>query len=158
MRLVLAIQAASRAVGSLCATVDLRGVTRIKRLALLLAVLASLASPATASAAVDQVNGSAFGAYSYATNATDDLVVIGKVDDLTTPGAVRSGETTLLDRLPNQGSPRLNWEQNSSVLRTEMSRGLPIRDASVDPLTGNLINNTGFLRAERNLLTNQLGA
>ena len=28
----------------------------------------------------------------------------------------------------------------------------PIRDASVDPETGRLINNTGFLRAERNLL------
>jgi hypothetical protein len=33
-----------------------------------------------------------------------------------------------------------------------MGRGLPIRDASVDPATGELINNTGFLRAERYLL------
>jgi len=32
-----------------------------------------------------------------------------------------------------------------------MSRGLPIRDAFADS-AGNLINNTGFLRAERNLL------
>lgn len=30
-----------------------------------------------------------------------------------------------------------------------MGRGLPIRDATVDPETGELINNTGFLRAER---------
>lgn len=32
-----------------------------------------------------------------------------------------------------------------------MSRGVPIRDASVNS-TGELINNTGFLKAERNLL------
>jgi len=91
---------------------------------------------------------------SYATNTADDLVVIGKEADLAAPGAIRPGETTLLDRLPDQHSPKLNWQQNSSVLRTEMSRGLAIRDASVDPVTGDLINNTGFLRAERNRLTN----
>lgn len=31
-------------------------------------------------------------------------------------------------------------------------RGLPIRDATVDSLTGELANDTGFLRAERYLL------
>jgi hypothetical protein len=59
------------------------------------------------------------------------------------------GERTLLDKLPNLGSPKANWSQNYGVLRQEMSRGLPIRDATVDPQTGELINNTGFLRAER---------
>jgi len=74
--------------------------------------------------------------------------VIGKLDDLKNLGP---GENTLLKHLPNQGSPKLNWQQNSSVLRTEMGKGLPLRDASVDS-AGNLINNTGFLRAERGLL------
>jgi hypothetical protein len=74
--------------------------------------------------------------------------VIGKLDDLKNLGA---GERTLLDRLPKLGSPKANWYQNSSVLRQEMSLGQPIRDATVDS-AGRLINNTGFLRAERNLL------
>jgi hypothetical protein len=74
--------------------------------------------------------------------------VIGKLDDLKSLGP---GERTMLDRLPNLGSPKANWAQNSGVLRQEMARGLPIRDATVDS-AGRLINNTGFLRAERNLL------
>lgn len=40
------------------------------------------------------------------------------------------------------------------MLRAEMGRGVPIRDVSIDPMTGALRNNTGFLRAERNILTN----
>ncbi len=80
--------------------------------------------------------------------------VIGKVDDLKAPGAIRSGERSLLSRLPKQGSPKANYVQNSSVLRQEMSRGVPIRDATVDPLTGQLTNNSGFLRAERDILVN----
>jgi hypothetical protein len=78
--------------------------------------------------------------------------VIGKVDDLTAPGAIRPGERSLLSRLPDQGSPRANYAQNSSILRQEMRRGVPIRDATVDPLTGELANNTGFLRLERDIL------
>ena len=83
----------------------------------------------------------------------DDVVVIGKVDDLNAT-TLAPGERTLLDQLPNQGSPRANYVQNDSVLRTEMSRGVPIRDASVSPTTGELVNNTGFLRAERDILLN----
>ena len=60
----------------------------------------------------------------------------------------------LLDRLPDQGNPKANWKQNSGVLRQEVRKGQPIRDASVDS-AGNLRDNTGFLRAERNLLENQ---
>lgn len=69
--------------------------------------------------------------------------VIGRVQDLQKLGP---GEQSLLDRLPDLGSPKANWKQNSGVLRQEMNRGLPIRDASV--------GNTGgqFLNAERNLL------
>ena len=80
--------------------------------------------------------------------APGETTVIGKLKDLENLGP---GENTLLDRLPNQGSPKLNWQQNSGVLRSEMGKGLPIRDASVDG-AGNLSDNTGFLRAERNLL------
>jgi RHS repeat-associated protein len=76
-------------------------------------------------------------------------LVIGKLPDLEKLGA---GEHRLI--LRDLGNPKANWLQNSSVLREEMSLGQPIRDASVDPLTGELINNTGFLRAERNLLDN----
>jgi hypothetical protein len=87
-----------------------------------------------------------------AAEAGDGRVVIGKVADLTADGAIGPGERTLLDQLPDLGSAKANWGQNSGVLRGEMGRGLPIRDASVDPATGELINNTGFLQAERYLL------
>lgn len=77
-----------------------------------------------------------------------DRVVIGKMKDLEKVG---DGERTLIDQLPHQGDVKLNWEQNSRVLRTEMAKGQPIRDASVDA-HGNLVNESGFLRAERELL------
>jgi len=77
-----------------------------------------------------------------------ETLVIGKLGDLKNLG---STERSLLDRLPDRGSPQANWRQNAGVLRQEMALGQPIRDASVDA-SGALINNTGFLRAERNLL------
>jgi len=83
--------------------------------------------------------------------ATRGNLVIGKVGDLTKAGALREGERTLLSELPNLGSPKANWAQNSGRLRAAMGESSPIRDATVDS-AGNLINNTGFLRAERNLL------
>jgi hypothetical protein len=69
------------------------------------------------------------------------------------PENLRDGESSLLDRLSDQGNPQANWQQNSGVLRQEMGKGLPIRDASVDS-AGNWVpeTNTGFLRAERGLL------
>ncbi len=70
-------------------------------------------------------------------------IVIGRVKDLRD---LEPGERSLLDRLPNQGSPRANWQQNSGVLREEMARGRPIRDASPGDTGGR------FLNAERNLL------
>lgn len=85
-----------------------------------------------------------------AARAGSQRTVIGKLKDLT---SVRSGENTLLKHLPDQGSVRANWAQNSGVLRREMAKGLPIRDASVNPATGELIRYPGsFLEAERNLL------
>lgn len=72
--------------------------------------------------------------------------VIGKLDDLKSVG---KKEHTLLNKLPNKGSPKANWKQNSGVLRQEMSKGLPIRDASAYNYSA---TNTGFLRAERELL------
>jgi len=86
------------------------------------------------------------------TNTAADRAVIGKVADLQAPGAIGPSERTLLSQLPNQGSPAANWAQNSGVLRSELARGVPIRDASVNPVTGALENNSGFLRAERYLL------
>jgi RHS repeat-associated protein len=76
-------------------------------------------------------------------------LAIGKMGDLNAPGGVNPGEYTLPGKgMPNQGSPQANWEQNASMLRFEMSKGEPIRDASA----GNPNSETGFLRAERNLL------
>ncbi len=79
-------------------------------------------------------------------------VVIGKVADLNKPGALQPGERKL--DLPNQGSPKANWAQNSSKLREAMNEGNPIRDAAVNK-DGTLRDNTGFLRAERNELRNK---
>jgi RHS repeat-associated protein len=80
-------------------------------------------------------------------------LVIGKMDDLAREGAVGAGEVRLV--LGDLGTPRANWAQNARALRAYMSTGRPIRDASVNPLTGELLNNTGFLRAERELLRNR---
>ncbi len=79
-----------------------------------------------------------------------ETVVIGKMSDLARKGAIGSGERKLADELPDLGNPKANWVQNASKLRKEMAEGEPIRDASA----GNPASNTGFLKAERNLLQN----
>ncbi|MDR0275683.1 MAG: hypothetical protein LBI48_10195 [Burkholderiaceae bacterium] len=73
----------------------------------------------------------------------ETTTAIGRVKDLQN---LCPGEKSLLDRLPNQGSPKANWQQNSGVLREEMRLGNPIRDASPGNTAGQ------FLNAERNLL------
>jgi RHS repeat-associated protein len=90
----------------------------------------------------------------FARNTAEEVgVVIGKMADLNKSGAMRAGERQL--DLPNLNDPKLNWVQNSSRLREAMAEGQPIRDASAEPLAGGRpANNTGFLRAERNLLEN----
>ncbi len=70
-------------------------------------------------------------------------VVIGRTPDLKNLGP---NEQSLIDRLPNLGSPKANWEQNAGVLRQIMKEGRPIRDASPGDTGG------PFLNAERNLL------
>jgi hypothetical protein len=75
--------------------------------------------------------------------------VIGKLGDLENIG---KNEHTLLKHMTDDlGCVKANWNKNSSVLRQEIRKGNPIRDASVDT-AGQLRDNTGFLRAERNLL------
>jgi len=70
--------------------------------------------------------------------------VIGRTKDLK---SLKPGERSLLGKLsPDLGSPKANWLRNSGVLRQEMDRGLPIRDASIGDNAG------AFLNAERNLL------
>jgi hypothetical protein len=75
-----------------------------------------------------------------------ETTVIGRVKDLRN---LKHGERSLLDRLPYQGSPKSNWKQNSGVLRQEIDKGQPIRDASPGDTSGQ------FLNAERNLLKNR---
>jgi RHS repeat-associated protein len=75
--------------------------------------------------------------------AKEATTVIGRVKDLK---ALGPGEKSLLARLPNLGSPKGNWQQNSGVLREEIRLGKPIRDASPGDTAGQ------FLNAERGLL------
>ena len=73
-------------------------------------------------------------------------------EDQTKIGGWKTGDRTLY--LPDQGTPKLNWQQNSSRLRAEMSQGQPIYDTYVDSKTG-LQRPTApgsFLGAERYLL------
>jgi RHS repeat-associated protein len=51
----------------------------------------------------------------------------------------------------DQGSPRLNWQQNSGFLRQAMGEGKPIFDSYLKA-DGTLQETRGFLNAERNLL------
>ena len=51
----------------------------------------------------------------------------------------------------DQGSPKLNWKQNSGFLRREMGYGNPIFDSYIKP-DGSLQQTGGFLNAERSLL------
>lgn len=81
----------------------------------------------------------------------NDGVVIGKMPELNKPGALKPGERQLV--LPDMSNPKDTWAQNSNRLREAMAKGEPIRDASVDA-AGNPVKNSGFLKAERNLLDN----
>lgn len=82
------------------------------------------------------------------------------MDDL--KGIPRS--QTLLDQLPNLGSPKANYYQNMSVLRKALRDGYTIQDASWfrpnSQLAPTLLNpnrtvGQTFLGAERNLLNNR---
>jgi RHS repeat-associated protein len=97
-----------------------------------------------------------------ASKAAEKVKYIGKVDDL--KGVPRN--QTFLDDLPDRGSPKANWKQNSSVLRKARRDGIEIRDASahrnnfdLDPTPSRPDRKIGqsFLGAERNLLNNHGG-
>ena len=76
----------------------------------------------------------------------EGTLVIGKLADLAKPGALEEGDFTL--SWPDQGSPKLNWQTNASLLRSAIREGLPIKDISYG-------KGGGFLAAERNLLSNK---
>jgi len=80
-------------------------------------------------------------------------LIIGKLKDVSKPVGWETGDHTL--HLPNLGSVKQNWKQNSGRLREAINDGKSIRDTSIDLETGALRDNTGFLRAERNLLKNK---
>ena len=71
--------------------------------------------------------------------------VIGKMPDLNKT-KIKNTEFKVADQLPNMGSPKANWKQNSGVLRSYMD-GRAFKDVSAYPM-----KNAGFLGAERNLL------
>jgi len=70
-------------------------------------------------------------------------------EQTTKSGGWKTGDRML--KMFDQGSPKLNWKQNSGFLRREMGAGNPIFDSYRLP-NGNLIPTKGFLNAERNLL------
>lgn len=65
-------------------------------------------------------------------------------------GGWRNGDFML--HLPDKGSAKLNWKQNSGYLREQMNKDNPIYDSYRDPKTGLQIDTGGFLNAERKLL------
>src|SRR5690554_676213 len=98
-------------------------------------------------------------------NNTPNTLVIGRVDDLQGAGALKPGEFTLLPRMVDDlGTPRANWERNSTLLRQEMRAGNPIRDASAHkpdsfpvptPLNPDRTVRQTFTGMERNILQNR---
>jgi hypothetical protein len=95
-----------------------------------------------------------------ARSAEGTIKYIGRLEDL--KNIPRS--QTLLDQLPNLGSPRANYYQNMSVLRKTIREGYTIRDASffrpnteLAPTIFNPHRTIGqtFLGAERLLLKNK---
>ena len=76
---------------------------------------------------------------------TGETTVIGRIKDLEN---LKQGEESLLARIRAQGNHQATWKENSRVLRQEMAKNQPIRDASPGDDAGR------FLNAERNLLKN----
>ncbi|MBU0744261.1 MAG: hypothetical protein KKE11_02685 [Gammaproteobacteria bacterium] len=77
-------------------------------------------------------------------NVAKRRLVIGRSQDLSAEGALRSNEYRL--QWPSSGSVKSEWKINSGLLRSEMHRKVPIRDASPGDKGGM------YLNAERNLL------
>jgi len=79
-----------------------------------------------------------------------NLFKFGSKEAITETGW-RNGDRFL--NMYDQGSPKLNWKQNSAFLRRAMRDRNPIFDSYRLP-NGNLIPTKGFLNAERNMLRN----
>ncbi len=77
-----------------------------------------------------------------------NLFKFGKPTTTTAEGW-KTGDRML--KMFDQGSPKLNWKQNSGFLRREMRSGNPIFDSYRYP-NGKQIPTGGFLNAERKLL------
>ncbi|WP_343540265.1 RHS repeat-associated core domain-containing protein, partial [Sphingobacterium thalpophilum] len=77
-----------------------------------------------------------------------NLFKFGKPTTTTAEGW-KTGDRML--KMFDQGSPKLNWKQNSGFLRREMRSGNPIFDSYRYP-NGQQIPTGGFLNAERKLL------
>jgi hypothetical protein len=77
-----------------------------------------------------------------------NLFKFGKPTTTTAEGW-KTGDRML--KMYDQGSPKLNWKQNSGFLRREMRSGNPIFDSYRYP-NGQQIPTGGFLNAERKLL------
>ena len=71
-------------------------------------------------------------------------LVIGRSHDLSAPGALRANEYRL--QWPPTGSVKSEWKTNSGLLRSEMHREVPIREASPGD------NGGPYLNAERYML------
>ena len=71
-------------------------------------------------------------------------LVIGRGSDLSRPFALAENEFRL--SWPATATTRSEWKINSGLLRTEIGKGIPIRDASPGNVGGM------YLNAERNLL------
>jgi hypothetical protein len=90
--------------------------------------------------------------------------VIGRMDNLQAPGALRENEYTIASMLADLGSPKANYYNNMSVLRRIMRQRVPIRDASSakpdsapapTPQHPTRTVRQTFTGAERNLLRNR---
>jgi hypothetical protein len=74
------------------------------------------------------------------------------MDDFYKGGKLGKNEFRLADFLPDQG-PGANWAQNEGALNTIISKGKPMKDLSVDAKTGKFLKNSGFLKMERDYLS-----
>ncbi|MBU0946942.1 MAG: hypothetical protein KJ804_12340, partial [Proteobacteria bacterium] len=65
----------------------------------------------------------------------------------------KTGDRMLI--LRDTGSVKANWNQNASIIRSEMRKGKPIFDSYKRQTTGKRIPTGGFIKGERNLFENK---
>ena len=84
----------------------------------------------------------------YKWDKTSKMIACGGIDF--SKSAARKGDRWLY--LPYLRNPKADWKQNAGKLRSEMRKGNPIYDLYLKA-DGSLAKSTGFLAAERNLLS-----